>query len=93
MGTSGSLANAGPLCAALYVTEVDGRLVRRRVYGKTRAEVETKLVELRTEVVTGAPLTPSQPTGKAYLEEWLSHIVAARVRANTLADGCASSHG
>ena len=70
--------------AQLFVTEADGRRVRRRIYGRTRAEVETKLVELRSKAEAGAPLTPSQLTVEAYLNEWLAQIVAPRVRPNTL---------
>ncbi len=42
--------------------------MRRRVYGKTRAEVETKIVELRSKEQAGIPLTPSHLTLEAYLE-------------------------
>ena len=75
----------GRWCGALYVTEADGRRVRRRVYGKTRKEAETKLVELRAKSESGTPITPGHLTLEAFLNEWLSQIVAQRVRPNTLA--------
>lgn len=75
----------GRWCGALYVTEADGRRIRRRVYGKTRKEAETKLVELRSKAETGVPMTPAHLTVEAYLNEWLRQIVAPRVRPNTLA--------
>ena len=75
----------GRWCGALYVTEADGRRVRRRVYAKTRKEVEDKLVELRSKAETGVPLTPTKLTLAVYLQEWLTQIVAQRVRPNTLA--------
>lgn len=75
----------GRWCAAIHVDEADGRRVRRRYYGRTRAEVEAKLVEVKAKTEAGAPMTPSQLTVAAYLKEWLDLIVAKRVRANTLA--------
>jgi integrase len=70
---------------ALYVTEADGRRVRRQVYGRTRKEAETKLVELRSKADAGVPMTPGHLTVEAFLNEWLSQIAAPRVRPNTLA--------
>jgi len=79
------LRRDGRWCGALYVTEADGRRVRRRIYGKTRKEVEAKMVELRSKAETGVPLTPVHLTVEAYLNEWLSQVVVQRVRPNTLA--------
>jgi integrase len=74
----------GRWCGEIYVTEADGRRVRRQVYGKTRAQAEEKLVALRSKSESGVPLTPSHLTVEAYLNEWLNQIVAPRVRPNTL---------
>ena len=74
----------GRWSAEIYVTEADGRRVRRQVYGKTRAEALEKLVDLRSKSESGIPLTPSHLTVEAYLNEWLTQIVAPRVRPNTL---------
>ena len=51
----------------LYVTEADGRRVRRFVYGRTRKDAESKIISLRTRADSGAPMTPSQLTVEAYL--------------------------
>ena len=69
----------------MYVTEADGRRVRRQVYGRTRSEAETRLVELRSKAESGAPMTPAHLTVEAFLKEWLAQIVGQRVRPNTLA--------
>lgn len=84
---SGSIFQRGDgrWCGAMYVTEADGRRVRRRVYGRTRKEAEAKLLDLRSQVGSGLPVTPSRLTVEGYLQEWLSTIVAQRVRPNTLA--------
>jgi integrase len=55
------------------------------VYAKTRGEAEKKVAELRSKAEAGALMTPAHLTVEAYLNEWLSQIVAHRVRANTLA--------
>lgn len=70
---------------ALYVTESDGRRVRRVFYGKTRAEIEGKLVELRAKVESGTAMPPASLTIQSYLKEWLDQIVSKRVRPNSLA--------
>jgi integrase len=59
--------------------------MRRQVYGGTRKEAETKLVELRSKADSGLPMTPGHLTVEAYLNEWLAQIVGPRVRPNTLA--------
>jgi integrase len=75
----------GRWAGMLYVTEADGRRIRRTFYGKTRQDVERRLVEVRSKAEAGVPMTPSRLTLGAYLEEWLTQIVAPRVRPNTLA--------
>jgi integrase len=79
------LRTDGRWCGAIYLNEVGGRRVRRLVYGKTRAEVEARLGELRTRAVSGRPVTPAGLTVETYLREWESQVVANRVRPNTLA--------
>ncbi len=75
----------GRWVGALYVTEADGRRVRRSVYARTRREAEARMVELRSKAEADVPLTPAHLTVEAYLNEWLSQVVAQRVRPNTLA--------
>src|SRR3954451_18338084 len=80
------LRSDGRWAAEHYVTEAGThRRVRRTVYGKSRAEVEEKLVDMRRREAAGTPSTPVQLTLEAYLGEWLSQVVALRVRPNTLA--------
>ena len=74
----------GRWCGELYVTEAGGRRARRQVYGRTRREAETKLVQLRSKADGDIPLTPARLTLELYLKEWLTQIVAPRVRPNTL---------
>jgi integrase len=69
----------------LTVREADGVERRQYVYGKTRAEVEAKLSELRAKADSGVPITPGSLTVERYLAEWLDQIVGRRVRPNTLA--------
>jgi integrase len=69
----------------LTVREADGVERRQYVYGKTRAEVEAKLSELRAKADSGVPITPGSLTVERYLTEWLDQIVGQRVRPNTLA--------
>ena len=51
----------------------DGRLDRRSVYGKTRAEVAEKLAKLQTARSTGSLLKPTRTTVGEYLDTWLEN--------------------
>jgi integrase len=75
----------GRWTAQVYVNQSDGRRVRRTFYGWSRKEVEKKMTELRDRSEAGAPITPITLTVEAYLNEWLTQIVAIRVRGNTFA--------
>lgn len=55
------------------------------MYGKTRAEVESAMQDLRHRSAIGAPISPLDLTIETYLNEWMSQIVVLRVRPNTLA--------
>ncbi|MFC5175592.1 tyrosine-type recombinase/integrase [Nocardioides taihuensis] len=68
-----------------YVTETDGRRVRRAVSGATKREVEKKIAELVEREAAGRRLAPAALTLEVYLREWLDQVVAHRVRENTLA--------
>jgi integrase len=68
----------------VYVNESDGRRVRRTFYGWTRKEVERKMTEMRDRSEAGGVITPANLTLDVYMNEWLTQIVAARVRPNTL---------
>jgi integrase len=74
----------GRWAAQIYVNQSDGRRVRRTVYGETRQGVERKIADLRDRSEMGAPITPLNLTLEEYLNEWVTQIVSARVRPNTL---------
>ena len=67
-----------------YLTETDGRRMRRTLYGSSRREVERKVEDLLEREAAGRRVAPVVLTLGEYLEEWLSQIVVHRVRANTL---------
>ena len=75
----------GRWAGQVYINQSDGRRVRRTLYGWTRKEVEKAMMELLDRSEAGAPITPLNLTVEAYLNEWLTQIVAVRVRGNTLA--------
>lgn len=67
-----------------YVTQTDGRRVRRTIYGATEREVERELGKLLDREDAGHRAPPLDLTVERYLREWLDQVVAHRVRANTL---------
>jgi integrase len=67
------------------VTESDGVRRRRWVYGSSRAEATAALAQLQRKNEASVPIPPSHLTLGRYLDEWLTQIVAPRVRPNTLA--------
>lgn len=71
--------------AAAYVLTTDGTERRRRVYGRTREEVHSKLVELLGQSRRGIPV-PDRPwkVGE-YLDYWLEHVARPSVRSTTYA--------
>src|SRR3954453_17597072 len=77
-GGTATLRKDGRWEGRLYVTEADGRRVRRFVYGGTRKEAEPKLADLRTRRDAGLGMTPSRLTVEAYLREWVCLIAAPR---------------
>jgi integrase len=74
----------GRWAAQAYINQSDGRRVRRTLYGSTRKEVERKMTDLVDRESRGRPIVPLALTLEAYLNEWLTQIVAVRVRGNTL---------
>src|SRR5690606_30637234 len=73
----------GRWAAELYVTQSDGRRVRRRIYGKTRKEAEAKMLEPRQKSDSGVPIPSAQLTLERSLAEWLEQIVGPRDRPHT----------
>ena len=65
--------------------DVDGRRIRKKVYGRTRTDVKDKLEQLREEVDHGIKTSASYPVEKAvtdWLEQGLDGRSAKRVSAN-----------
>lgn len=75
----------GRWAAQCYITQTDGRRVRRSISGPTKREVEKKLAALLERESDGRPVPPADLTVATYLREWLDQIVSKRVRPNTLA--------
>lgn len=75
----------GRWAAQVYVDQTDGTRKRRMLYGKTKREVENKMLDLRRRSESGRPIPPLELTVGAYLQDWLDNVVAVRVRGNTLA--------
>jgi integrase len=76
-----------------YVTvgkRPDGKLDRRHIRGRTKAEVADKVERLTAKLRQGhVPEVGAQPTVGAWLEHWLTTIAARKCRASTL-EGYAS---
>lgn len=77
------LRKDGRWTAAYFVPKPGGGESRRYVYGRSPEEVETKLVEIRKQVRSGAPLAPAGLTVARYLGEWMEQVAVPRVRPNT----------
>lgn len=63
--------------------DADGTRQRKKVYGKTRREVATKLLELQRTVEEGLPVGNDQITVGQLMELWLKEVVAPSVRPKT----------
>jgi excisionase family DNA binding protein len=63
---------------ALYVTTPDGTRRRKRLYGKTRAEVVTKLAALTARTASGIPVPVRSAKLGDYLDHWLAEVVGHR---------------
>jgi len=68
---------------AAYVLLPTGGRARKRVYGKTRAEVFAKLADLQQKSRSGMPAISGQVTVAAYLDEWLESVARHSVRPST----------
>jgi integrase len=76
----------GQWTASLMVgRRADGKPDRRVVYGKTRAEVQHKLDDLRRRVADGLVTEPTRLTVDDFLTQWLRDSVTPSSRANTVA--------
>jgi integrase len=64
----------------------DGRRIRKKVSGRTRAEVLARLRELRGRLEAGLPAPDGRLTVAAYLERWVALSLPGQVADATLDD-------
>jgi integrase len=64
----------------------DGKRLRRKVSGKTKAEVLHKLRELRKNIDAGLPAPDNRITVAAYFDHWLSTSLPGHIADSTLED-------
>ncbi|HEX5574400.1 MAG TPA: hypothetical protein VFX42_00900 [Gemmatimonadales bacterium] len=74
------LRKDGRWSAAAYVLRPDGGRVRRKVYGRTRAEASQKLTGLLSKTAAGIPLAGQAWTVRSYADHWLETVARARLR-------------
>lgn len=61
----------------------DGKQIQRSIYGKTRAEVSKKLIEVLNELNTGDYIPPNKLTLAIWLELWLKQYASIILRPST----------
>lgn len=71
-------------CAQL-TTGYDGNATRKRryVYGKTKNEVQKRLIELQSTLASGSLADPKRMRVTDYLKHWLEDIARPTIRAST----------
>ena len=57
----------------------DGRRIRKKVSGATKAEVLRKLRDLRSELNAGMPVPDDRQTVAAFLDRWLTASLPGQV--------------
>ena len=62
----------------------DGRRIRKKVSGATKAEVLRKLRDLRSELNAGMPVPDDRQTVAAFLDRWLTASLPGQVSEKTL---------
>lgn len=70
--------------AASFGYGPDGRRVRKKVSGATKAEVMRKLRDLRAEVDSGLRIPDDRLTVRVFLERWVTSNLSGQVSARTL---------
>jgi hypothetical protein len=61
----------------------DGRRIRKKVSGATKAEVLRKLRDLRSELNAGMPVPDDRQTVAAFLDRWLTASLPGQVSEKT----------
>uniref|UniRef100_A0AAU2JPR5 Site-specific integrase n=1 Tax=Streptomyces sp. NBC_00049 TaxID=2903617 RepID=A0AAU2JPR5_9ACTN len=70
--------------AAAYVFRPDGTRVRKFAYGKTREEVNAKLIEMQDKTHKGIPAATSTMSFGDYLTYWIAAVAPNRLKPATL---------
>lgn len=71
--------------ATIVLGRKDGRAVRKSLYGRTKKEVQEKLLKAQQSLVQGMPLPDGRQTVGQFLDRWLLDSVAHSVRPRTYA--------
>ena len=74
----------GLWAAAVNLGYQGGKLRRKVYYGKTREEVQEKLVAALSDVQKGIPIPTERQTLAQFLQSWLTEVVKPGVRPKTL---------
>ena len=69
-GSISKVNNRNSYLGQMWVTRNDGSRIRKKVYGKTRGEVQKKLRQIRYEQKQGISPDIKPETVKEYLERW-----------------------
>ena len=69
-GSISKVKNRNSYLGQIWVTRNDGSRLRKKVYGKTRGEVQKKLRQIRYEQKQGISPDIKSETVKEYLERW-----------------------
>jgi integrase len=70
--------------AAVNLGYQSGKLRRKVYYGKTREEVQERLVAALSDVQKGIPIPTERQTLAQFLQSWLAEVVKPSVRPKTL---------
>lgn len=70
--------------ARVHADHVDGRRVRKSVYGDTRQEVQEKLTRVLSDHKHSIPVSDGRQTLGDYLSKWVEEFAKPRLKARTL---------
>src|SRR3989338_9128160 len=76
----------GMWCASFTIGyDQEGHRKRRVVYGKTKTEVQKKLLELQSATAAGTLADPKRMRLAEYLKHWLEDVARPSIRSSTYA--------
>lgn len=64
--------------------DTNGKLIRKCIYGKTRKEVQDKMVQVASELSKGNYIEPSKILLKDWLDNWIKNYKAIKLKPSTL---------